>query len=795
MADIPGIRAMDAALLPSFDNVFVGAYAGGNKIGPNPIGIAAFVERLSATGALGTGNVTGPVSASTDRIVTFASATGKVVKDSGIMISAIAMLNSPAFAGTPTAPTAAGSTNNTQIATTAFVQAAASGRVAKAGDTMNGTLSISVSAWPTFRLNRATDGNGAQIEIQKNGLADWTLRGDDNSFFIGRFVGGVYQNAPIHVLRDTGAVRIGTTDVISTLNGSFYLPGGSITLAAGNISLTGSVTTSSGVDHGYALLRGGGGPLNSGYLEFHQGGIRAGYIGYANENTVFLTADGGRGWHITGPASFVHSAFAPTAAQTADNTQLATTAFATLKTRRLTNFAVDVLTLGAAGNAATDDYAVFASAIAASGRVVVPGGRNYYLSANPAPAGGTKTIHWDIDPTSTFSGPGTDGFSDFLYTRTNWAHKAIGPYYFAYRPDHNTPVPGGFSYFTVELEAHPGNVARQTATAYFGAAGSSPHASANVWSMNTLIAAEGAAAGIYQGYELDVNSSAPNAWTFGLSVTGAGTHDTHAAISVSRATNKWIEGLVTFNTLNGYTYNPIAGGTAILVKSLTGSPTTSSATVLSARQQANNTTMLFLQRETDSSPAGNFYTCVNAANTSLLAILDVYGNHTISGFSTAAGLIAGTGNIEIVGPASSARIIRFKTGSVIRWTAGANVEAESGADTGSDFVINRYDDGGAFLGNSFRIDRATGDIFLERDLAVARNASFNGLIDVAAAGGYYVGGQKIVGARKTGWATASGTASRATFATGTVTLPQLAERVKALIDDLHSTAGHGLITA
>lgn len=52
---------------------------------------------------------------------------------------------------------------------------------------------------------------------------------------------------------------------------------------------------------------------------------------------------------------------------------------------------------------------------------------------------------------------------------------------------------------------------------------------------------------------------------------------------------------------------------------------------------------------------------------------------------------------------------------------------------------------------------------------------------------------KVVGIRKTGWAVATGTATRTTFATSTVTLSELAERVKALIDDLHATAGHGLI--
>lgn len=36
------------------------------------------------------------------------------------------------------------------------------------------------------------------------------------------------------------------------------------------------------------------------------------------------------------------------------------------------------------------------------------------------------------------------------------------------------------------------------------------------------------------------------------------------------------------------------------------------------------------------------------------------------------------------------------------------------------------------------------------------------------------------------WAAASGTATRTTFATSTVTTAQLAERVKALIDDLQS---------
>ena len=65
--------------------------------------------------------------------------------------------------------------------------------------------------------------------------------------------------------------------------------------------------------------------------------------------------------------------------------------------------------------------------------------------------------------------------------------------------------------------------------------------------------------------------------------------------------------------------------------------------------------------------------------------------------------------------------------------------------------------------------------------------------NLAGGNAYRINGVQLVGARKTGWATATGTATRTTFDTATVTTAQLAERVKALIDDLHGAAGHGLI--
>jgi len=57
---------------------------------------------------------------------------------------------------------------------------------------------------------------------------------------------------------------------------------------------------------------------------------------------------------------------------------------------------------------------------------------------------------------------------------------------------------------------------------------------------------------------------------------------------------------------------------------------------------------------------------------------------------------------------------------------------------------------------------------------------------------FEVGTDQVVAARQTGWGAPTGTATRTTFATSTVTVSELAERVHALIDDLIS---HGLIGA
>lgn len=77
--------------------------------------------------------------------------------------------------------------------------------------------------------------------------------------------------------------------------------------------------------------------------------------------------------------------------------------------------------------------------------------------------------------------------------------------------------------------------------------------------------------------------------------------------------------------------------------------------------------------------------------------------------------------------------------------------------------------------------------------ALVVDTSGNGTFAAAVtATGYKVGSNQVVGARQTGWTVATGTPSRATFATGSVTLATLAGVVMALEQDLIT---HGLIGA
>lgn len=71
------------------------------------------------------------------------------------------------------------------------------------------------------------------------------------------------------------------------------------------------------------------------------------------------------------------------------------------------------------------------------------------------------------------------------------------------------------------------------------------------------------------------------------------------------------------------------------------------------------------------------------------------------------------------GASGSARDIIYRTAGINRIAATLTSQVEAGSNAGSDFILTRFSDGGAYLGDPLRISRATGQVTLEAPLRLA----------------------------------------------------------------------------
>lgn len=106
--------------------------------------------------------------------------------------------------------------------------------------------------------------------------------------------------------------------------------------------------------------------------------------------------------------------------------------------------------------------------------------------------------------------------------------------------------------------------------------------------------------------------------------------------------------------------------------------------------------------------------------------------------------------------------------------------------TGSAGSIQNYDRTAGSYG-SLNIDGAAVTVRVAGTIKGTFNASG---LNLAAGAALSLEGAQILGARRGGWSGPTGTAARTSFDTATATTEQLAQRLKALIDDLRA---HGLI--
>jgi hypothetical protein len=98
----------------------------------------------------------GPTSSTAGNLPKFHDANGVILDDSGVALASLALLASPTLTGTPTAPTAAPSTNTTQIATTAYADAIAALKANLASPTFTGTPAAPTAAVDTNTTQLAT---------------------------------------------------------------------------------------------------------------------------------------------------------------------------------------------------------------------------------------------------------------------------------------------------------------------------------------------------------------------------------------------------------------------------------------------------------------------------------------------------------------------------------------------------------------------------------------------------------------------------------------------------------------
>ena len=100
-----------------------------------------------------------------------------------------------------------------------------------------------------------------------------------------------------------------------------------------------------------------------------------------------------------------------------------------------------------------------------------------------------------------------------------------------------------------------------------------------------------------------------------------------------------------------------------------------------------------------------------AGATTVGGALTVTGVATLNGALTSGPLTATT-SVTVNGPQATARGLFLQTNGVARWNLFENTVAEAGSATGSDLVLNRFDNTGAYLGDALVVTRSTGNILL-----------------------------------------------------------------------------------
>lgn len=233
----------------------------------------------------------------------------------------------------------------------------------------------------------------------------------------------------------------------------------------------------------------------------------------------------------------------------------------------------------------------------------------------------------------------------------------------------------------------------------------------------------------FQGAQGQMNIRANQDWTtsargteWELALTPNGS--TTQTSNVVTATTALFHTSTTDNTMAGTleVTGAVTFSSTLSTGTITGTSATFSGTLgVSGTSALHNTTATSLTVSGTTgltgaltATSGTFSTTLGVTGAvTLSSTLGVTGGTTLSTVQinsiATVGTNTGAGSIFINGPTATVRPIRFETAGVLRWLFGVNNATETGTgNTGSDFVVNRYDDSGTLLGAAFTVTRSSG---------------------------------------------------------------------------------------
>jgi hypothetical protein len=165
------------------------------------------------------------------------------------------------------------------------------------------------------------------------------------------------------------------------------------------------------------------------------------------------------------------------------------------------------------------------------------------------------------------------------------------------------------------------------------------------WGRNALAQADAGFGGTIHGDEIDVNVYTLDAAAVikGLGISGIGTaigsggRKADVALEIQHGVG-WKRGIDILNSDIGVQIRTTCA-TALSIYA----PAGGTGAVLAGKQLANNGESLWLERNTDTAPTGNFVRFRNAANSADLFKVDVTGALTTAGAITSSGIVVGAG--------------------------------------------------------------------------------------------------------------------------------------------------------